>query len=750
MSLRENQAGNTQTFFNYTLKHNWQHLMFYIILALLVIVLPTVVIVGQFSEEIFSDYESKVNHADEVMVVCAGLTFVVSCAIGVFAGMSTVSYVNQKQAVGCFHSFPLTRRTIFLAETGVRGLYYLVAMSIAVTLSWGLLELNMPHTLEARLFYIRMLILSVLTFALLYSIVIFAAGLTGTALLRFIIFCLIVALPIAIYTLICLSVEMGMPDVNGDRYMDFNFVKWLCPVTFLADIILGLAGETVDGSTAPGFGVSVVLVMFPTAAFYFGGMLLHMKRRSETSGTSIIWKPVFVVIKYVVIFVSSVCGLLLFGAISDGMASWYFFGGLVGLILSFMLTNVVLYRSVRAMFTGVKGLCAMAVVMVLFACLTVYDAAGLNEHVYSSGNTRTLEITLNGTTVRYTDDEDIEVLVPMLKEYLVTKTDADYHSWNYIVDDLHGVDEATRKDMETYLTSVKYDNYYYDKYQDEYVYYDIPEEYYYSEGETVICTSEGPQAEATEIAAEKNYYRIHAYTDSYELDWAQIPVVGIPSYKDTWLYMREKNSPIVEYIISSEEYATEIMAQLPKDRDFMEEITVHMFDSGELYFSYYGNTPGESVAFYTRLIAAYDFTAEKRESSPLIGRIGVWANRYKSLPIYAADVEVINLAAEYMGLDLHFTSTEDVLRHMAKETEAAFLVEVETGRTLSLDEGERAEVYRMVYEAFDHYSNIPAKAETEKYVAVFVNESKSNPNSYDIHTTPIVLDYAETAARMFD
>ncbi|MBE6599028.1 MAG: hypothetical protein E7638_06260, partial [Ruminococcaceae bacterium] len=578
MSLRKNSAGNTQTYFNYTLKSGWQHLVFYIILMLLAVVLPTVVFVSEFSEMAFDRYEYRVSLADEYLIISAVLTFIVSCAIAVFASMSALSYVNSKQAVGLFHSFPVTRRTVFFTETGVKAIYFAAALFVGVLISRILLEMNMPHSPEARIFYVQMIIMSILGFALFYSIGISAAGVSGTGLLRFLIMCLIIFLPIAVYALVCVAVGQGMDTLDINRYLDFRFVKWLCPVTFVADIILGLAGEGTGERL--GFGVYVVLMLIPTALFYFGGLLLHMKRKSETSGTSIIWKPVFLVIKYAVMFVCSLCGILLFGAMSGGDGGWVFIGGLCGLLLSFMLANVILYRSVRSMFRGVKGLGIMAAVMVLFSAFTVYDAAGLNERVLSAENTRSLEVTLRGVTVEYTDEEDIEALVPMLRDYLAGMDTAEYWDDTSVIDNLYAVDENTAADMDKYLVGYR---------REAEVYYDDMEKYY---AETAVSYYENGVPVITEVyPTEEKSYRIRTRNDSYDLDWGQIPKVGIPSYRSTWIHYTAAARPLIEYIIASDEYAAEVNGVKKCHPDSVGEVNLDLFGYDEYFYNQNNHSP---------------------------------------------------------------------------------------------------------------------------------------------------------------
>lgn len=691
-------AGNKKAYFNYVLRHNWQHLVFYMILMLLVVVLPTVMTVNSHENMRTYSYEQRLDYGNEYSFIACLLTFIASCAVSVFAFMSSAGYVNSKQAVGCFHSFPLSRGFIFLTETGVKGIYYLVSLCVTTFLSSAVIRLNFPVSGEATVWYLRLLLLAILAYCLFFSIGMLAAGLAGTGLLRFLLFGVIVGLPIAVYALVCAACGLGMPDVNMNAYLDFNIIKWLCPITILADVLIRF--EEIN------FGLSVLFILIPVVLFYGGALLLHLKRRSEMSGTPIIWKPMFGIIKYAVIFLCTLGGTLFWGSITND-GGWYFFGGLCGLILSFMLTNVILYRSVRALFKGIRGLCVMGVVMVLFSMFTVGDIANLNAHMWSAGNTRSLTVSLDDTTVTYTDDEDIDTLVPLLKEFMDNKYTIEWEGVSRPVLTMDPIDLPTRQDIEYYLPE-----YYSKEYYDKYGYYDEQ--------------AEDGFAIDFEILPH----------DYLSLDWGQLPYVGIPSHKQTRLEYNAKTKALIEFIVTSDEYAAVLNEVNELPLDSLEDMSVRILDFSSVHF-YADHISGNDVKkAFTRLSPYFNYTNEKRNNSPIVGRISLWGGEKRYiLPVYAEDYEIINLYGEWIGQEFNFKSADDVYDYQTNQTTALFLIDVETGMTVSVkDKAERKEIIRGLPQ-FEIVNATPPETDGKKYVAILCYRDGENENH--IISTPI-------------
>jgi len=731
MNSHKNTRENTTAYFKYVLRQNWQHLIFYIILTLLVIVLPAVMNVNEYLDRDFVSESSGIYRLRTITSIISGITLFVSSAIAIFAGMSALSYINSRQAVGCFHSFPVTRSAVYFTETAVKAIYYLISLVPAILLSYLILEINLPLMAEHRILFFKMLLISVLSFCLFYSIMLFAAGLTGTGLLRFLMFGVTCLLPIAVYALICYSSYLGMPDVDFDAYLRLSTLKWLCPVTFIWDI----TSRTIDGNS--NLLLSAILMILPAAVFYLAGYLLHRKRKSESSGTSIIWKPVFIIIKYAVMFVCTLFGGLVFGSgLFSGSEGgiWFIFGEVCGLILSFLLANVILYRSVRSMFKGLPGLGIMAVVMAVFTAFTAYDAAGINEHVYSGRNTKSIVLTLDGTEVTFTDKEDLDALTDMLRSYMKNKDELAYEASVRHVKGLNPADSKTGDDIKKYLSDYL-EKYYYEKYYED-----------------IGATAVRETGEGTE-------YTVNVSPVNFQIKWKQTPNFGIPAYRSTSIHYIPQTAEMLEYIVHSDEYAQTINQVVSYPAEDIQEMNGSLFHNT---FSYYIDdkelTEEEKAAMrmlYTRLQNSYSFSTEKRDNSPAIGWFRVWDYDYlrKSAPVYASDIEIVSILAEHLGVDRHFSDTEDVYAYLADETTALFLIDESTGNTVSLTEAEQKEIFRYLPAVMGTSTSVPMNRADSRYIAIIVrpdlNTDEYNRGTYITYAISVRPEYENEAAGFF-
>ncbi|MBR4960826.1 MAG: hypothetical protein IKY52_08010, partial [Clostridia bacterium] len=99
---------NRAVYLRFTLKQNWQQLVFYGIVMLLTWVVPSVIgTVTVLQKQ--NLYYTLSQYGGELFRGIAVAFVIVSCVLGIFSGMSATGYVNSRRAIHCYHSLPLTR-----------------------------------------------------------------------------------------------------------------------------------------------------------------------------------------------------------------------------------------------------------------------------------------------------------------------------------------------------------------------------------------------------------------------------------------------------------------------------------------------------------------------------------------------------------------------------------------------------------------------------------------------------------------
>lgn len=682
-TLSADSRYSNKPFFSFTLKNNWQHFALYFIIMLLAIVLPCVMMLNEFTER-----TNLQNAAGDAIVACGILGVLASLAVALFSGMSAVSYINSKQTVGCYHSFPIRREGLFVIETSVRAIYYLVSYLPCALIAWAMINISLPVTAAFNVVYLKHILAAILCYLLLYSIILFAGGLTGTAPVRLIMTLLILYLPLALYGLLIVNAYIGIPRLSTEYYLSENVLRVIC-----STYRVGEAVAMIDSSRYPERFVNILWCIPEAAVYYAGALFLHKYRKSESSGTTIIWKPVFTFTKYITIFTAALLGIAIFGSdlfgISNGNAMWIIFGLVFGLVISSMIVNAILYRSSKAIFKGLRGLAAVTVLAVIVMVILPMDALGLNEKIYDADNTQSLEI----REIVYDDADDIETLISLMRE-----------------------------------EGISHEAEYYDDY--EYVYFwneTNSEELIDNFGYTIYNSAEEAE-KAVDDYTKENYD--FSYDSSSYIDIVQKPKFGIPLAKRVYV---EKNGELWDTIARSEEY-TEAENQITMvDVNDIYGIEIQFADFSE-YIDLYSDIYEEEKVVVREAAstkasnsygAQYDtalirdilaeilphclYDAEKRDTGVIVGNIGinVASNsasaeivRYTSItyPIYADNLDVLNgvcrmideVYSNVVGYEPYpeFTSEADYIDYFVENSiKAVAIIDSETGeiRSMPLD-----------------------------------------------------------------
>ncbi len=406
-TLSAEKRYSNQPFFRFTLKNNWQHFALYFIIMLLAIVLPCVMMINEYVTE-----HRGISYFENIFTTCGVSSMFTAIAIAVFSGMSAIFYVNSKQMVGCYHSFPIRREGLFLIETSVRAIYYLVSYLICSAMVMALVNINCPMTPELNIFYLKMTMSAIFIYFLLYAIVLFAGGLTGTAPVRFIMTLVILYLPVALYAILVLNAYVGIRDLTSEYYLSGGVLRVLCSTYRVAEAI-----SCIDNTKTPEVFYNIFWCIPEFIIYYTGAFLLHKYRKSESSGTTIIWKPVFLATKYIVIFAAALLGIAVFGTdwlfgSTNDSSLWKIFGLIFGAVISFMLVNAILYRSSKAIFKNLGGLVIVSALAAVVMVILPMDAFGLKDKFYDASATESLEI----SNIVFEEDADIETFVQLLRE----------------------------------------------------------------------------------------------------------------------------------------------------------------------------------------------------------------------------------------------------------------------------------------------------------------------------------------------
>lgn len=702
---------SAKSFFKFNFRQNIQHLILYLIIAVLVLILPTVMMIEDYYD---ANYRSPARVTDCVQMIGVLGVFVSGC-IAVLSGMSSLAHVNSKQNIGCYHSFPIRRETMYFIDSLTRTMYYGITMLFGYFVPYIMLLIMLPSdlVLHNTVDFFKLIFVGILAFILIYSVFLFAAGLTGTAFMRFLMVGAIFFLPVAVYAIIVVMFVMADDDLSELYYISEETLQYIC-TPFRAYI--GTQKLMEDNKFMP-----LLLVIPETFAYYIGGLFLHKYRRTEATGTTIIWKPVFNVLKYTIIVSCTLFGAWMFKQIEGGSLA-FFIGAVIGTVLSLILTNTLLYRSSKVMFSGMKSFAVCCAAIFVFVLFVPFNVTGKIGDFYSALNTKELviDISRNGykSQMEFDDTAEIEKILALLD------SDENLISGDRIPT-LPVLDPREDHDYELldsdYLTTA-------------YMYYDdLSEE----------------QVRAY-VDSRTNY----EVTECYYITVTQKPKFGIPLYKQV---RADTNSIFSAELVRTEQYAK--MMDITSWLDLedvnglnfeIDSRSLECFEPGEennKTFSHYMNGDSGYVedidGMWEKALAVLSFTGfdvNIHENSPVIGNIRIYYNNslyYTNYPIYAEDLGVLNGVSELFCMmensigksDVEWKPYEsaeeyylDAPSHMNDTNSLILMVDCETGETKKLTAEEFAQLgkYTASYITDDTYqlSYLIRKSES-KYAIIY-------------------------------
>lgn len=610
---------SARPYFVYSLKHNLYQLVLFAVVVLLVMVLPCLIEVGR--EHRFTIAYTMPNYAM--------IGFCLSAVFGLFCGMTELSYVNNKQSVNCLHSFPLTRDKLFLCEVPAGFAYFIVAITFGFVSELLIYSVTGEDLSQYIPTFLSIYAASVIIFMLVHSATLLAAGLGGTGSIRLIMTGMVLAFPLAFTALIVVTFEVGNDMLYYGYYLGDSTVSLLCPAYRVIKAVFDMEGTAVIKESLPALIYVVVN--------YIGAFLLNKFRRTEDTGKTVIWKGVFAVTKYLVIFSGAMLGVVIFGyAMNDGFVD-KLFGMVLGLVMAFILANCVMYRSVRMMFKGAKSFAVFSALTLVYVMLVPVNIFGIVGNMYSLGNTKEFVMTAYGCEFVLSADVYDEVKESLSRNWYSDEIISVPGLWSETDNELLENDyyDFLKKHSDTCITD-----------------YEVKDSEYYETSEGLYETVEYAQT-----------YTVKSYYNRRDTVYiVQKPKFGIPVAYDVNL---TTDNELLRGVLDTDEYTEYMNRYNGVKYEELESITISF---GEISISSYSlggvetynNTTGEGYyrtfeenemsefsALFDEILDKCVYDYSKISSSPIVGTISFSSQfdgkyNYYTLPVNASDVELIN------------------------------------------------------------------------------------------------------------
>lgn len=632
---------NQTSWLRFGLKQNWQQFVFYAIVMLLACVVTTIISVESFMNTIrLYEYSHPENRGGDIFRDMTAIFAVVSCVLGIFAGMSATGYVNSRRAVHLYHSLPLTRESLYLTGSAVQGIYYLITGLVSLAIGTVDIALRLGISRDGLTTGLLMILVGIGGYLLVFSLFQLAGSLTGTAVFRFITAGLIAFLPVSIYLLVIAGAGVGMDHILVDNYVSITVPRFLCPAVnlyYCAAVALGEVFEVTGVATTI---LNIGTLYLTAAIYYFLGLYFHKKRRSELSENSVVWKKLQNIVKYPVIFVGGVGGALFFRALMGGGSSgfsWILFGCLCGLLLSFLLMNVLISRNTKSMFKGLPGLGATTVVVAVFLAIFLYDVFGFDTFMYETDQVKAVTIQWDSMTLELTDEDDIAAVMPYIQN--LTKDTNTAAVTSYSNDTAFYIDPdkviGQEKDEAIDLINTLYPDRQITENSDL---------FYWIGGDDQQKYSEDPstgEVTTRAVYSDSHYGGDHNYT-RYRIEVSVYPKHGLPVHR--WMRVNEvsPNAAIFGELKQMTAYQNQYLdLATVKINEDVYDVTIEFMDESMwlLLGSALEDEPEAAAAYYGKVEELLHTAGQfdmSMTSTPVIGQLQIgYGNHYTNYPLYA-------------------------------------------------------------------------------------------------------------------
>lgn len=387
-------------FFKFSARQFWTTIFLFTIILFFILPVPVLMVISGNAPLDIREVESlKRDFASEWPEIIRYFTVIAMSAFAIVLSCSRFKYLKNKVSVDFYHSLPIKRGQLFLTQLAISAISLIIPYLFNVLFTLIVFASNGLVT-SALILNILAVTVDTFVYALFFyglsTLVGMISGLTPVQLTLTAVAVFIIP---AAYALSVGFISMFSEHMWVDFYLHADVFEKMTPaLRFL-----------INGEVLNIWEILGLLVV--SAAMLVGAYAIYMYRKSERSGTPVVFTPLGEVIKYIIVFVGTIGGGLFFYAIMDDYF-WMVFGMICGALLTFMLANTILNKTAKAMFKGWKGLCIFGGAAAIAFIVLSTNAFGINDHIPAPALTSKVSVSFDndGGTMVFRDKDVIEAL----------------------------------------------------------------------------------------------------------------------------------------------------------------------------------------------------------------------------------------------------------------------------------------------------------------------------------------------------
>ncbi|MGE5379818.1 MAG: hypothetical protein ACM3NT_01980 [Methylocystaceae bacterium] len=355
-------------------------------------------------------------------------TVVLAMLSAMVAGLIFFAYLHKKEQINFFHSQPVSRECLFTVRISAGIILFILPYLINLAIALLIAAISGLSSQVVWAAVIGQIGLILLTFSIIYVLVVLAGMLSGTVAAQSQMSIIIGFAPLLVYT----SMIMLGQRFYDTFYSDYFFQKviYYSPVTHLISIASGQAAIS---------AVTCLIYVVLTLVILALALGLYRKRPSEGAGMSLVFPISRPLVKYICCYISAV----MLGVFFDQLGGFSFmiFGFIAGLVLCSLFAEAQFNRDFKAMFKNMKGLACFGVAFALLVAAMAGDITGYDKYQPAPDKIKAVSFTWDDADVRpiyhnirYDSQRDMKFLTftsSLVKKDLWTIVNATLASGSY-------------------------------------------------------------------------------------------------------------------------------------------------------------------------------------------------------------------------------------------------------------------------------------------------------------------------------
>ena len=329
---------------------------------------------------------------------------IIAAAGAMIVGLAGFRYVFHGNMVDTYHSIPVKRRTLFLANwlNGFLIWFLPCLASMGLTLLLGIGKLSslrkemlavapgaayrsVPTGGELAVDALITLLTMAVVFLLIYHLVLLAVMLCGNALNTLVTIATLGVGAISVYGLAFAFCGLYLDTFFSGAVTSYGNVVYASPLAS-AVVLVYRRCALYDGDLSSGFWPALLLNLVIALVLGALTLLIYLRRPSELAEQGLRNKPVKYVMQILVSLGAAMSGWLIFSLITESMGeltglAWGTFGAVLAGVLAFGVMDILFRMEFKAFFAH-KALMAVTVAAgVLIGFAFTYDWMGYDEYL---------------------------------------------------------------------------------------------------------------------------------------------------------------------------------------------------------------------------------------------------------------------------------------------------------------------------------------------------------------------------------